>query len=1057
MDESFDEKIRQLLEDGKKLGYNPLSPDSLFKNQEETVKEKLFDTLGLRKLLKEDDDDDMGQHNNDSTLSSPSQPLELSCDSSLLDKSSNKRQSFSLGDLAREFRNLIASDNKPAGRSPNFLHQACVEGDGSFVVGKESSQKSGKSYLEIALENAQMEVAYLQQKLVKSNETHAKQKAQLTASVEELQAKLQQAVSGRRDMLKSHQQEMQEQEDVVSKLQDAVKEVYVSNKEQESSLMEACKKLKSLQNENKKLDGALDQIQNCLSSVAKKLSSGDTAGFADMDKNRPENKLHLANSVTNLFTHLQADNEELKRKVFQLELERNAFKEEHQNEKKKVSSMEQEYESQRAMSEYCSEESKSENARLRGRVKALERRLEDGKGESDKLGQQLQHKKESCKEERRKHLAEMDELEKQISNAKLDVKLANDLVTKLNDEKQKLDEQLEGKDVEIAQLGARLEEEKGEVARKNKLVEEIREEVRSKNSEIDILRDTISQVKSDLAREIDEKVKEVEVIARKEANEQIEHLIMDKYKLADEVKTARREEERREREVADLMVERSELLDKYEVTRKREEEVEEELKEAGERLRRVEGEKERGEKETRKVMEDHSEILKLNQHLQREVEAAQLRVRELEESVERMEEDLKKMGDMMEEAVVEKEQSDKCCEKLRHQIEERFREIRCLEEALCAWEEGKSDVDSRFTRLRDEKDEAMKMADLRQDEVIQLTQEKCSLEKEIIEIRAQIGHLVYEREGLDKEVRELREKHGERVKGLKAQLKCKSKELTQLKESLHTMGGSESNAQLAAQMQSEVTDKRAMVDLLQGELARAHERIKTCERDSKKSKKSFFQLVEKFGQLETEMQKSKEELRHRHKKERCYKQTIGRLEEALQRAAHRNHQMSEFQHHKLLLSNRIATAAASATSSSLSSSTNNHGNAIASNWQQILTSARECLNKFDNNKSTSATTSDVDLLLTTNSCVVKQANNLTTTTTQSNTQDVSYAKDIKDILSELRDYVKGNPAAALAESGRSNVSEDNKLMIATKIPEAGEGAVIALQHETTEQTDNNVN
>lgn len=1026
MDDSFDKKIKQLLEDGKKLGYNPLSPNSVFKHQESSIKDKLVETFGLNEQLnqtsaKEDDEGSeissvlFSKHFNDSEIQSENDP------------ETTGGGNFSLGDLAKEFHELI-SDNQ---------QHKCMKGD-TTNKSEMSRNKQNLSYVEIALENAQMEVAYLNKKIAQNNKSRAQLKTEFRKSIEDLQAKLQDAMFGRRNLLKAHEQEMNEQEEVVTKLQETVKELFVSNQHQEGSLLDACEKIRVLDTDKQNLESELERMKNLIMSAGKKLSSLMISGNLMGKKVANLTRNNIVESLQAIFTLIEDDNESLKRKMLQLELERNAYKEEHKKEKNKISSLEQEFETQRVMSEYCTEETTSKNKELRVNNEELQQELSKQIKLNEKISIELSKKNEEYRKENVKHHSLMDDLEKQIFNSKCDLKLANDLVRRLQDDNNLLNQRFDENKLLVDDLKKKIEqyeERNNQLVNHQTTIEELRKELKEKNSEVLVLRETVSQVRSNIAMEINEKVKDVEQTARMEVNIEVGDLERKNSELQSQISELKSINDENEKRLSEVIIERSDLLKKYEDSFTQIEDLNVKLKAKEDELNLLQAEENSAKKESEKLLKDRSEVLKLNQHLQRDLDSCQLTLKEKEILLAQANDQLKNVMKKFQEMIQERDETEEAYDNLQVQLKDRSHEVSCLKNELMRWEDCKEKMQNKMQNMLEEKQKFIDMSNEKQNGILELTKSKFELENEIIEIRAQVGHLVYERESLDSELREIKEKQQEKINNYKSQVKITTSELQRAQEALDILGNSDGcTAVVAAQMQCEVTNKRALVDQLKMELSKANDKIKTSQRENKKTKKSFFQLVEKFGQLESEMQKAKDELKHKVKKEKGYKIALEKLQSALERAAKKNHQAQSIIdqryeqitnindiNQKLLLFNKRTTT-----------------DSITQNWQQMIASARNSLIKFDGNHQTNVL--DVRMSNT-------EISTLHNHEYDKQIDQTPFGKDVKEILFELRDYMRrGSQNSSPSNSIQRNLIDfEQDQQSLTTIPENEEDTICSHQ------------
>jgi len=246
---------------------------------------------------------------------------------------------------------------------------------------------------------------------------------------------------------------------------------------------------------------------------------------------------------------------------------------------------------------------------------------------------------------------------------------------------------------------------------------------------------------------------------------------------------------------------------------------------------------------------------------------------------------------------------------LQKKLDESNRKINMLESDMNSLEKDQRYTSEKLQKLLDEKQKFVDLSDQRQNKIVEMMQDKCNLEKEIVEIRSQVGHLVYERDSLDRELKNTIEGHLKQIDSLKLVIKSQSSDLKMLRDKFNLLERSdECKAFAAAKIQNEVTEKRALVDSLQYQLHNANNRSNSVEVENKKVKKNFFQLVGKFDQLESELKNMKMNIKEKVKQEKLYKTQIEKLQLSLNKAVKKsehNHQIMEEKQQQIFRVNQL--------------------------------------------------------------------------------------------------------------------------------------------------------
>jgi len=886
MDESFDCKINKLLEEGKKLGFNPLTPDELINDDNSNIQDDCTFPPDLKSFSHFDQNSILQQELANFSFLNLSKPSKETKSSSILDKSATKIDT-SINSLNKEFYRLIGSSYAEKEES------ASKSGDGNVY-----RKKRNNAVLKAAYESSQMEVNFLKEKLKKSNKINETLKENFQTAVIRLQGELENSVLKKNLLIQNNKNEMENQQRDLAELKKKVKDLMSTNENHETCWHETNKNIEKLKAKNKEYSVCISSIIDLLKSCENKVPSFEKNELSQYMEHLDCN--NIVNALEYVLMQVCGGSDLLRRKVFDLELERNAYKEEHQKEINNSTALQLEFETQRVMSEYCNEETVCKNQELRERIKVLEGELSL---QSDEI---KKHNEENCllTEKYKKEIDEncelMDTLEKQVEEAKSDVKSANEVVQELRAENESCNLKVEEQQMQIDKLQQKLEKIssfENEVKDKESLISNLKSDFENKCSEVEILQETVAEIKRSAAIEVDEKVKETEQLVKNKMQSELENV--SSLKQASEVELANIKLKCRnvEEQLATVVMEKTNLncklhqyiqqIDELSLKLEKNEDLVSNLYETHDSIHC----------ENKRLTDENLEFVKQNQELKNEISCLNTNIKEKQDEIQDLVNKINCLNQNLDQCKNRKLQLISSENDLKQKLDESSRKVNMLESDLNSLEKAQRCSSEKLQKLLDEKKKFVELADQRQNKIVEVIESKCNLEKENVEIRSQVGHLIHERDSLDRELKSTIESHLNQTDNLKAVLKSQSSDLNMLKEKFDLLGRSDESKSLAvAKIQNEVTEKRALVDSLQYQLHGANSRSNSLEVENKRVKKNFFQLVSKFDQLESELIEMKMNIRGKVKQEKLYKAQIEKLQSSLSKAVknrEHNHQIME--------------------------------------------------------------------------------------------------------------------------------------------------------------------
>jgi len=874
MDESFDCKIRKLLEEGKKLGFNPKKPEEIIEDDNSNMQDNCTFPLDLESFSEFNQSSILQQELANFSFLNFNKPSRETKSSPILEKSTTKIDT-SINSLNNEFYRLI--DCSYAEKKETVSKS----GDGNVY-----RKKKNNAVLKTAYESSQMEVKFLNEKLKQSNKINETLKENFQTAVIHLQEELKNSNLKNNLLSQNKQSEMENQQKNLVELEEKVKDLMCTNKSHETCWLETNKNMEKLKTENEKYSVCISSIIDLLKSCENKVPSFEKKELSQYMENL--DCKNIVNALEYVLMQVCGGSDLLRRKVFDLELERNAYKEEHQKEINNSTALQLEFETQRVMSEYCNEETVCKNQELRERIKVLE-------GEISLQSEEIKkHNEENCllTEKYKKEVDEncelMDTLEKNVEEAKSDVKSANEVVQELRAENESCNLKIEEQQMQIDRLQQKLKNIssfENEMKDKENLISNLKSDFENKCSEVEILQETVAEIKRSAAAEVNEKVKETEQLVKNKMQSELDNVNSLKQASEGELASIKLKCRMVEEQLATVVMEKTNLNCKLHQSFQQVDELSLKLEKNEDLISNLYETHDSIHCENKRLTDENLEFSKQNQELKNEISSFNSRMNEKQDEIQDLVNKINCLNQDLDQCKIRKLQLISSENDLKKKLDESIQKANMLESDLNSLEKDQRCSSEKLQKLLDDKKKFVELADQRQNKIVEMIESKCSLEKENVEIRSQVGHLIHERDSLDRELKSTIESHLNRTDNLKSVLKSQSSDLNMLKEKFDLLGRSDECKSLAvAKIQNEVTEKRALVDSLQYQLHGANSRSNSLEVENKRVKKNFFQLVSKFDQLESELMEMKMNIRGKVKQEKLYKAQIEKLQSTLNKA-----------------------------------------------------------------------------------------------------------------------------------------------------------------------------
>nr|CAB3264113.1 myosin heavy chain, non-muscle-like [Phallusia mammillata] len=761
-----------------------------------------------------------------------------------------------------------------------------------------------KIHLENALQDSQIQVDYLTQKLEETKELMGKQKEQFRSAIEQLQKKLQDTVAGRKQLLDLRHHEMHEQEEMIQKLQSTLKELAASNQLQEQALLDAHERMEIMQNKTQASDQALANVRTILSSALQKESRNHSQSFSNVEKVSEFVPDVLVRSLENYITSSQAETDSLRNRVLQLESELNATNQTHEAERMVANSdaadtiknLKAEYQKSLSEARANTQRAMDEANTLSDQVKDLQQKNTSQEKLLSDAQDRILAMNTQIEEMRSGFSANKDDLRSKLINAECDLRLAkeanayltvetdgqkqsiNDLQTKLN----RVEEELRSEREQRRNLWLKETD-------SNKEINEMRNQIEEKNLEISRLREIAAQLRGDLNTRLAREVSEAENAQRIKDEERISEITRDNAKLREELARAKSSVEAMERQISDKCVQRTGAMQMIQDKDQQVERLTTQLSLSDRKLIEATEARKTADEKVRSLTRENNELSTQLRNTKADLDRAHLvaddreRVaRQLRQQLETKNQEATKIG---KEAVKsEDERRDNAM-----QLKEKTKELENLSKKLKEKDEMLEDYETRISDLVQEKG---KIADdIRgiEKEVQRIVKGRDEMYEELTEARFQVGHLIEERDALSKRLKLLHGQYDNEVEKLKRELRHKKRDLQEAQDTLYTIKNVDGKAaKIAAVMQKELTDKRAVIDSLQSEVTKVYDKVESLERDNKKLKKEIANDEKKIEILSANLHDVNAELRKKTKNEKGYKLASDRLQKALEKAAERN-------------------------------------------------------------------------------------------------------------------------------------------------------------------------
>ncbi|CAK8684441.1 unnamed protein product [Clavelina lepadiformis] len=797
-------------------------------------------------------------------------------------------------------RNFNSNNNVVANYGLGKVHSEYIASSTEM-----SALTKNKIYLENVLEDAQAQIEYLTRKLDESKESGEQQKEHFRRAIEELQRKLQETVAGRKKLMDLRQQDMDQQEEMIHNLQTTLKELAASNQMQEQALLDAHERMEILENRNQSNERAMSRIKIILGNMFQK-EAGNSKSNRYFENDHLTDMLPdlLVDSFERFLKNATDESDCLRKQVLQLEAEQHAAKQSHDAERLVASSDAADMirtlklEQEKLLNDEKCRSQKAEEllSAMTNEVKQLQmdnnaqtRLAEDFRQQAAELNKQLD-------EARREHCDVKGDLQSRVVSLEYDVRSSNDLAQRVKGEtavqlqsitelQTRLQETLEELQTEREQRKA-LWVKDNESSRE---INELRSQVEDKSLEISRLREIAAQLRGDLTTRVAKEINEAENAERKKAEDKIEAISRENVSLREEVSRVRASLEATERQIADGAMERNGALQMLKEKDQQVERLTTQLGLTDRKLVEAIGDRKNLEENLKTLRSDYNDLTRTAKSSKSDLERTRSVANDKERISMQLRHQLETKTEHLKSAVQEAEVTNVKNKRLEDELKEVTAELQKSHDLVKSKEESLADYESRMSALNEEKCRISSDVQNIQVQVKNMMQSKQELTSQLKEAGFQVNHLIEERDLLTKELKTLQARYRDETGALKKELRHKKRDLHHTQESLQAMKSVDGKAaQIAADMQVEVTDKRAVIDSLQTELSKAYDKLELEQRETKHHKKECARLQKDVDDVTKSLKKTEEELRNKSKTEKGYRLGVERLQMALEKAAVRN-------------------------------------------------------------------------------------------------------------------------------------------------------------------------